>query len=268
MTNDGSDAGDAYKDDNELNAVFTEVRDILIDDVSSFSADSTVTGAVFIDEMDDKTSITTGTLKDYVTYGPKNEVYLAKNQAIVFQLDTNKGNTYYLGLKSADGKGTSVEFINGSGKSSKEIKHSTDLYYEITPDSDGYIVVRNTGDNLLSITKLRTTNAATENDGIVKNSSVDGLVSYANSFSLLSMVDYTDDAMTEEDLDTNTDADTETDVDIENGDNYENLDEDDIVIDNPADDADDTSEETDNNKQQFDFSSLFNSIRNWFNGRR
>ncbi|MCD8383117.1 MAG: VWA domain-containing protein [Clostridiales bacterium] len=259
------DAYDAYAADNELNAVFKEVRDILINDVKGYSADSTVTGAVFIDEINDETSITTGSLSDYVAYGPKNEVYLDTDQAIVFKVDASSDYTYYLGLKSAGGSGTTVEFTKGSGKSETTISHSTDLYYEVTPDSNGYIMVKNTGESLLSITKLRTTTtAASASDGI-SSASLDDLVSYANSFSLLSTVAYTVDAVTEDELDTSIDAETDTDASAKTDDVVEDLDEADIAIDNPTED---TVEETEENGRQSAFSSLFDTIRNWFNGRR
>ncbi|MCD7864684.1 MAG: VWA domain-containing protein [Clostridiales bacterium] len=260
VTEENGDAYDAYAADNELNAVFTEVRDLLIT-ANTFDASSsnTVTGPVFIDEVDDETGVPTCDIATYKTYGPENEVYLAADQAIVFKVDPSGSYTYYLGLKAPAGS-TIASVTNGNEENAAniEINAASDLYYEITPNSNGYIMVKNTGTNLLSITKLRTTTTtASASDGI-STASLDELVAYANSFSLLSTVSYTDDAVTEEELEGNT----------ETGDVIEDLDEDDIVIDNPTEDTENQQEEETDNSQQSIFSSLLSSIRNWFNKRR
>jgi hypothetical protein len=159
---------DAYGLEN--NAVFTEVRDILIDKNNSFNADKPdFGGAVFIDQIkpgqgsgDDKVGVgvptyVIGTFEDY---GPKNEVYLSKGQAIVLKVE--EGNTYYMGLKSLKGN-TVTANVSGIDKSltptAITIAHSTDMYYRINP-VDGYIVIQNgnTDGAILSVTNLRTTN--------------------------------------------------------------------------------------------------------------
>lgn len=158
VVDDGSIASDAYKADGELNAVFTEVRDLLLDTVALGDAYAEIEtpGVVFIDQMENGAGGTTSDLGTYKTYGPKNEVYLASGQAIALSVNNEEGKNYYLGLKAPEGS-TTVEMTNGSDKSTLNIKAASDLYYKLIPDSNGTVVVQNTGSNLLAVTKLRTT---------------------------------------------------------------------------------------------------------------
>ncbi len=159
---------DAYGLEN--NAVFTEVRDILIDKNNGFNADQpNIGGAVFIDQIKpdqglDGDSVGEGVptyeIGTFEAYGPKNEVYLGAGQAIVLKVE--EGNTYYMGLKSLTGS-TVIANVSGIDQSKEPtaitITHSTDMYYRINP-VDGYIVIQNgnTDGAILSITNLRTTN--------------------------------------------------------------------------------------------------------------
>ena len=157
----------------ETNAVFTEVRDILLDygDFNTDLPDSTdgKMGAVFIDWIregqgtgndEPGKGVPTYEIGTFKTYGPKNEVYLSAGQAIVLKVE--EGNTYYVGLKSLTG-GTVTANVSGIDLKKEPttitITHTTDMYYRINP-IDGYIVIQNgnTDKALLSITNLRTTN--------------------------------------------------------------------------------------------------------------
>lgn len=179
QTNADSTVTDAYG--KELNAVFTEVRDILLDykEFNGTMPDSTdgKAGAVFIDwiregqgtgsdtsgEQIGGPSYEIGTFEDL---GPKNEVYLSPGQSIVLKVDP--ANTYYVGMKwlrdvSAEGSadGAVKALVSGITKANPvtiTFAHTTDMYYQVTP-IDGYIVIENASENgeLLSITKLRTT---------------------------------------------------------------------------------------------------------------
>ena len=169
--------------DLETFAVFTEVRDILLD-YDDFNADLSNSsdgkmGAVFIDWIQEGqgdtndpvgTGVPTYTVGTFKTYGPKNEVYLSAGQAIVLRVA--EGNQYFVGLKSLTGKPVTV---NVSGRDMDEpttinLTHTTDLYYQVTPIA-GYIVIQNgnTDDAILSITNLRTTNlnGPAENGGVL-----------------------------------------------------------------------------------------------------
>lgn len=159
---------DAYGLEN--NAVFTEVRDILIDKNNSFNADQpNIGGAVFIDQIKpgqgsgiDQAGegVPTYEIGTFEAYGPKNEVYLSAGQAIVLKVEV--GNTYYMGLKSLTGKAVTAN-VSGIDQTVSPtaitITHSTDMYYRINP-VDGYIVIQNdnTDEAILSVTNLRTTN--------------------------------------------------------------------------------------------------------------
>lgn len=181
---------DAYGADHELNAVFQEVRDILVDRTNLPEGDKLPNDSiVFIDQVDEHTGVTTSEVGTYVEYGPKNEVYLAPGQSIAFQVATGGNSHYYLGLKGPAGA-TWAEATNGTGKMQIEICGSCDMYYEVTPGADGIVMVKNTGENLLSITKLRTTSdSEDENAGIV-GASVSELLAYADTFDSLEVVEY------------------------------------------------------------------------------
>lgn len=175
----GSTVKDAYGLEN--NAVFTEVRDILIDKNNSFNADKpNIGGAVFIDQIkpgqgtgNDQVGegVPTYEIGTFEAYGPKNEVYLSAGQAIVLKVE--EGNTYYMGLKSLTG-GAVTANVSGIDQTLSPtaitITHSTDMYYRINP-VDGYIVIQNgnTDGAILSVTNLRTTNMhqPIENGGVV-----------------------------------------------------------------------------------------------------
>ena len=173
----------------ELNAVFTEVRDILLhyEDFNTDIKDDSngIMGAVFIDWIrdgqgsgDDKVGngVSSYEIGTYTELGPKNEVYLSAGQAIVIKVDPEQDNNYYIGLKSLAGTGV-VANVSGTTLADAKpiiISHTTDQYYKVDP-LDGYIVIKNDPDStdILSVTKLRTTNleAPVPNGGIV---SIDG----------------------------------------------------------------------------------------------
>ncbi len=179
----------------ETNAVFTEIRDVLLD-YGDFNVDMEddalgKMGAVFIDWIQPEqegegdqpgqtypgvTGQPTYNVGTFETYGPKNEVYLTSGQAIVLKVE--EGNTYYVGLKSLTGEEVTahVSGIDQAEPTAITLTHTTDMYYQVTP-VNGYIVIQNgseisgEGGNgpILSITNLRTTNLnePAENGGIV-----------------------------------------------------------------------------------------------------
>ncbi len=155
---------DAYE--NEQNAIFKTVREILLDN-ESFNTEeyNGQEGAVFVDclvgQEDDKGANTTD-ISVYESVGPKNEVYLKEGQAIV--LKVNPQYTYYVGMKSLNGQKVYANVTgvdNQKDPTIMEINHSIDQSYKIEP-RDGYIVIGNNltdkdGQNeeaILSITKL------------------------------------------------------------------------------------------------------------------
>ena len=180
VTNDTDVTDKVVKDayGKELNAVNTEIRDIILDYDAFYPdrADIGATGAVFIDWIQEGQGtngdgVGTGMYTyeigtTYKTYGPKNEVYLAPGQAIVLMVDPK--NNYYVGMKSLDGRTVKVG-VSGQEAKTISISHTIDMYYEVAPsmtvkEGEGYITIQNLSENgaLLALTKLRTTNL-TEN---------------------------------------------------------------------------------------------------------
>ena len=231
----------AYKD--ELGAVFTSARDLLQSG-----------GAAFIDEDEDgKSAVGDYTTSEVGKLAPENEIYLSQGQSITLKVDTTSGNAYYLGLKAPAGSTTTAEITNGNdAKSNLTISHSTDLYYKVTPNTDGTIVVTNTGDKLLSITKLRTTGSGT--DGLAVISEEEALNAVA-AFKTASYVEYTEETITEDE--------TTGEETVGEG----TVDEDDIVIENPDDSGsqnEDNQTTEENTGSQSWISNLFNGIKNLF----
>lgn len=178
----------AYGD--EIGATFMEVRDVLLD-AESFGTTTEGQGVVFIDHLKGGSS-DVGTYEDY---GPKNEVYLSSEQAIVFNVVDPDAN-YYIGLKAPAGA-TKATVTDDDGKTKDvNIGAASDLYYAITPSSEGMIEIKNTGANLLSITKLRRTGDAPDAEvfGLLR---VSDAVAYANSFESLSNISDGDSTVTE-----------------------------------------------------------------------
>lgn len=181
---------DAYGADHELNAVFQEVRDILVTQANLPEGDELPNNSVvFIDQVDGEIGGETSVVGTYVEYGPKNEVYLAPGQAIAFRVSTGSNSHYYLGLKGPAGA-TQATATNGTGKMQIEICGSCDMYYEVTPSADGIVMVKNTGENLLSITKLRTTSDSEDDNAGIVGASVSELLAYADTFDSLEVVEY------------------------------------------------------------------------------
>lgn len=179
---------DAYGD--EADAVFRSIREILLD-AESLEV-GTTDGVVFIDQIKDADGTTTGehttsVIGTYEDLGPKNEVYLASGQAIAFAV--NPAGTYSVGLKAMTGQTAkaSVSSVTETGEDARkeyEVKHSSDLYYEVVPNEDGLILIRNTGDNLLSITKLKMCGEAS-----VETPDTVMLLAYADTFDTLEVAD-------------------------------------------------------------------------------
>lgn len=155
----------------ELNASFVEVRDILLDAASFNGTDY---GVVFLDQIpaddpdygsddpSDQAGKETDKIGLYECYGPKNEVYLASGQSIAFI--PREGLHYYVGLKSPTGEKVCVSILKDGEPQLLELDHTTDLYYEVTP-VEGIVLIQNAGfdvednefDNLLSVTKIKVT---------------------------------------------------------------------------------------------------------------
>ena len=245
-----STAGKAYEEANESNAQYIQVRKDLLDSSKVQAIDTAIKGSLFIDKSEDTVGDRSDSIGTYKEYGPKNEVYLKKDQGVAFTINnynSNK-NKVFIGLKSPTGKNVTVKITTGSKYTTKTISSAADLYYELTPTSDGKVVIENTTDNLLSITKVRITTKNSIN-GLTADYSLTStpeLMSYVNSFDTL-----------QEEQDT-IQKDTE-----------DTLDKGDVDIDNPSDNNTNTdNEKQDNNNQQNQSNNIWNkiisSIKGWF----
>ena len=245
-----STAGKAYEEANESNAQYIQVRKDLLDSSKVQAIDTAIKGSLFIDKSEDTVGDRSDSIGTYKEYGPKNEVYLKKDQGVAFTINnynSNK-NKVFIGLKSPTGKNVTVKITTGSKYTTKTISSAADLYYELTPTSDGNVVIENTTDNLLSITKVRITTKNSIN-GLTADYSLTStpeLMSYVNSFDTL-----------QEEQDT-IQKDTE-----------DTLDKGDVDIDNPSDNNTNTdNDKQDNNNQQNQSNNIWNkiisSIKGWF----
>lgn len=189
--NPGSADVDAMYEAGEQNATFLKVRDLLLnadDGQGSFGAINGQAGVVYVDNIN-KQGQTTADIGTYQDIGPKNEVYLANGNAIAFKVDGYQdGMKVMVGLSAPEGTAAStVKLSNGSTTKEQTISSVVDMYYEVTPNTDGYVVIQNTGDSLISVTNVKVSGTA---DGAAATLSVDeGLLTYMASFNSLEVTE-------------------------------------------------------------------------------
>ena len=151
----GDTLNDQYVKDHEGYAQFTEIRDMLLS-ASSLKDDiePTTKGMVFVDGVGDK-----GTLTDYTNYGPNNEVYLSREQAIAFKIsDMSNVDTIQIGAKAPSGNTTMQIKVDGNDVQTQELTTASDMYYKLdSVTANETVVITNTGGNLLSLTTLKVT---------------------------------------------------------------------------------------------------------------
>lgn len=145
----------AYKADGECWPTYMELRDMIIRG-KSFAADSTANGMIFIDGQTGNVS-----MADYTSYGPNNELYLAKGQAVAFRLNA-AGNVadIQIALKAIQA-GIKAHAVIATTDGAKlfdgDIETATDMYRSILAANEKTVVITNTGDGILSITNLKAT---------------------------------------------------------------------------------------------------------------
>lgn len=157
-----------YKDDDEDNPTFLEVRDLqfgTVVDASKYGTNGrnvyAVGEQVYKDLTKDETvvnaaitvngQVNANKQKALYENGPKNEVYLAKDSSLTLSFNTTR--EVQLGLKGVDGE-TSYSLNNGKSKAVSTV----DMFYTIkNKDVAGVqtIIIKNTGDHILSVTKLK-----------------------------------------------------------------------------------------------------------------
>ena len=163
-TNPGGEIGDAHKADGEGWPDIIEIRNKLIDAETLSENISVANGIVFVDGAAE------GNFTDYVNYGPNNEVYLAKNQAVAFKItveDASKIASIQIAGKAPTGTAGIAQINEGTAT---PIASATEMYYDIThritwskadPNTSETIVLANVGDDvgdgLLSATNIKIT---------------------------------------------------------------------------------------------------------------
>lgn len=160
-----NDSDAIYAEDNEANPSYVELRDQVLAsiNVNSVIADGNgssqyakqiahnVLSQVYASSGVNTTNavVISGNeyvnvdVKDLLDNGPKNELYLRKNQSVTFKLN----QAAQIGLKGVNGNAT-YTINDGTDKTVS----TTDMFY---PVSKGTITIKNKRDNLLSITKIK-----------------------------------------------------------------------------------------------------------------
>lgn len=132
-----------YEQDNEGYPQYIKLRDSLAKDHTA-----TAKEAVFIDGG------ATANIQTYANYGPNNEVYLAKGQAISFTIPENTNiASIQIGAKAPNGNAAEMD-VNGTKTA---IPSATEMYYQIATQGNQSFTVTNTGNGLLSLTNLKIT---------------------------------------------------------------------------------------------------------------
>lgn len=172
----------------EKNATFTKVRDLLLEANSFNDGDASVTGVVYTDQIREGSHNTTA-IDTYEKVGPKNEVYLATGNAIAFKVDNyQSGMKVMVGLSAPEAKSGKVMMSNGIEKAPTDVKSAVDMYYNVTPNADGYVVIKNTSDALISVTNVKLSGTANAN-GANTLSVDEGLLAYMASFDTLEVTE-------------------------------------------------------------------------------
>lgn len=151
----GDKLNSQYVKDGEGYAQFTEIRNMLLKASDLTTNIQPTKGMVFVDGVGDK-----GQLTDYRNYGPNNEVYLSKNQAIAFKIsDMSNVASIQIGAKAPSGNTTMQIKVNGNDvQKTQELATASDMYYKLDSVTENKtVVITNTGDNLLSLTTLKVT---------------------------------------------------------------------------------------------------------------
>lgn len=134
-----------YTKDGEGYPQYIKLRDQLAKENGSVT---TNTNLLFIDGAEQAKIAT------YANYGPNNEVYLAKGQAITFTVPRDRNiASVQIGAKAPNG--SAAKMVVNSGEA-KEIQSATEMYYEIGTEGRNFTIANN-GDGILSLTNLKIT---------------------------------------------------------------------------------------------------------------
>lgn len=167
----GASYDSIYAQDKENNVQAVDFRDITIaqadinmDEIQDnykygntiikavYDATNNGTGAVILDPSGTTTKVTA----DMVNNGPKFELYLKPKQAIALSVN-GQAEKVAIGMRSLNGGAISYK-INGNAKSNTVVASTADMYYDVKQQlNNGKLVIQNTGDNVIALTKIRAT---------------------------------------------------------------------------------------------------------------
>ena len=172
-------AQDAYAADGESNMTFATLRDALLADTTENKNGELVwNNKNFVVFTDSNGAITSAS--EYKSNGPKEEVYLAKDQSVSFSLadwdaDTNH---LYLGIKAPMGAGT-VQL----GSKSINVNNTVDCYYDVAKHATisevngkkvATLTITNPSDSIISLTNIKVT--GTPNFAIIPVKDTNGVI--------------------------------------------------------------------------------------------
>lgn len=157
-------AQDAYAADGESNMTFATLRNALLADTrESESGELVWNNENFVVFTDSNGKITKAS--EYKSNGPKEEVYLAKDQSVSFSLtDWNANeNHLYLGIKAPMGAGT-VQL--GDDDDSVAVNNTVDCYYDVAKHAKisevngkkvATLTITNNSNSIISLTNIKVT---------------------------------------------------------------------------------------------------------------
>lgn len=165
--------------DIDVKAQFVNVRDTLL----SATPKELTQGAVYVDE-----NHKTNDISVYEKDGPKNEVYLAQNQKVGFKLTgVPEGATVLVGLSAPENRGNATATVTSGAKATPvSVNSAIDMYYPVTVSSEGYVVIENTSNVLLSVTNVQITGGDGTSSAMLMSSPE--LMSYMADFDTLEVV--------------------------------------------------------------------------------
>ena len=175
-------AQDAYAADGESNMTFATLRNALLADTRETENGELVwdTSKGFVVFTDSNGAITSAS--EYKSNGPKEEVYLAKDQSVSFSLtDWNANeNHLYLGIKAPMGAGT-VQL--GDDDNSVAVNNTVDCYYDVAKHAKisevngkkvATLTITNNSNSIISLTNIKVT--GTPNFVIIPEKNADNVV--------------------------------------------------------------------------------------------
>lgn len=175
-------AQDAYAADGESNMTFATLRNALLADTRETENGELVwdTSKGFVVFTDSNGAMTSAS--EYKSNGPKEEVYLAKDQSVSFSLtDWNANeNHLYLGIKAPMGAGT-VQL--GDDDDSVAVNNTVDCYYDVAKHAKisevngkkvATLTITNNSNSIISLTNIKVT--GTPNFVIIPEKNADNVV--------------------------------------------------------------------------------------------